>query len=126
MEMWLYRPHFAEQTESLEGLVGRTTIIPAVRAKDASMCDHSLNHATTPPKVADKVITTKFDISTIHGFAEVVKPNVAVCVVVLVVPSLSALQTALELLQTELELWSFHSHWCWVSILAHLHSPLVV
>jgi hypothetical protein len=77
------------------------------------------------------VITTKFDISTIHGFAEVVKPNVAVCVVVLVVwlialPSLSAMQTALELLQTALELWSFHSHWCWVSILAHLHSPLVV
>jgi hypothetical protein len=125
MEMWLYRPHFAEQTDSLEGLVGRTTTIPDARAKDASMCDHSLNHATTrSAKVADKLITTKFDISTIHGFAEVVKPNVAVCVVVLVVwlialPSLSALQTALEL-------WSFHSHWCWVSILAHSHSPLVV
>jgi hypothetical protein len=45
------------------------------------MCDYSLHFVTTrPAKVADKLVTTKFDISTTRGFAEVGEPNVAVCV----------------------------------------------
>jgi hypothetical protein len=45
------------------------------------MCDYSLHLVTTrPAKVADKLITTRFNISTTRGFAEVGEPNVAVCV----------------------------------------------
>jgi hypothetical protein len=45
------------------------------------MCDYSLHLVTTrPAKVADKLISTKFNISTTRGFAEVGEPNVAVCV----------------------------------------------
>ena len=45
------------------------------------MCDYSLHLVTTrPAKVADKLVSTKFNISTTRGFAEVGEPNVAVCV----------------------------------------------
>lgn len=45
------------------------------------MCDYSLHFVTTrPAEVADKLVTTKFDVSTTRGFAEVGVPNVAVCV----------------------------------------------
>jgi hypothetical protein len=49
--------------------------------KEASMCDYSLHFVPTrPAKVADKLVTTKFNVSTTRGFAEVGEPNVAVCV----------------------------------------------
>ena len=45
------------------------------------MCDYSLHFVTTrPAMVADKLVTTRFDVSTTRGFAEVGEPNVAVCV----------------------------------------------
>jgi hypothetical protein len=48
--------------------------------REAFMCDYSLDFVKTrPAKVADKVVTTKFNVSTTRGFAEVGEPNVAVC-----------------------------------------------
>jgi hypothetical protein len=45
------------------------------------MCDYSLHFVTTrPARVDDKLVTTKFNVSTTRGFAEVGEPNVAVCV----------------------------------------------
>jgi hypothetical protein len=44
------------------------------------MCDYSLHHvASRPAKVGDKLVTTKFNNSVTRGFATVVEPNVAVC-----------------------------------------------
>ena len=44
------------------------------------MCDYSLQHvASRPAKVGDKLITTSFNGSITHGFAEIGKPDVAVC-----------------------------------------------
>lgn len=44
------------------------------------MCDYSLHLVTSrPAKIADKLVTTKFDHSTTRGFAAIGEPNVAVC-----------------------------------------------
>ncbi len=44
------------------------------------MCDYSLHLVTSrPAKVADKLVTTKFAMSTTRGFAAIGEPNVAVC-----------------------------------------------
>jgi len=45
------------------------------------MCDYSLDFvASRPAKVGDKLVTTKFRNSVTRGFAAVVEPTVAVCV----------------------------------------------
>ena len=44
------------------------------------MCDYSLHHvATRPAQIEDKLVTTRFNNSITRGFAAVVEPNVAVC-----------------------------------------------
>src|SRR5262245_6916998 len=44
------------------------------------MCDYSLHLVTSrPAKVADRLVTTKFNSSTTRGFTAVGEPNVAVC-----------------------------------------------
>ena len=44
------------------------------------MCDYSLHHVTTrPAQIEDKLVTTRFNNSITRGFAAVVEPNVAVC-----------------------------------------------
>jgi hypothetical protein len=44
------------------------------------MCDYSLHAvASRPAKVGDKLITTRFPMSTTRGFAETGAPAVAVC-----------------------------------------------
>jgi hypothetical protein len=44
------------------------------------MCDYSLHNVVSrPAKVADKLVTTKFDNCITRGFAAVGEPNVAVC-----------------------------------------------
>jgi len=44
------------------------------------MCDYSLHDiATRPARVGDKLVTTQFTNSITRGFAGVVEPNVAVC-----------------------------------------------
>jgi hypothetical protein len=44
------------------------------------MCDYSLHHvASRPAKIGDKLIVTKFAYSITRGFAAVVEPHVAVC-----------------------------------------------
>lgn len=44
------------------------------------MCDYSLHLVTSrPAKIADKLVTTKFNNSTTRGFTAVGEPNVAVC-----------------------------------------------
>jgi hypothetical protein len=44
------------------------------------MCDYSLHAvASRPAKVGDKLITTKFPMTTTCGFAEIGAPSVAVC-----------------------------------------------
>ena len=44
------------------------------------MCDYSLHAvASRPAKVGDKLITTRFPMSTTRGFAETGAPSVAVC-----------------------------------------------
>jgi hypothetical protein len=45
------------------------------------MCDYSLLHvASRPAKAGDKLVSTKFSISTTGGFAAVGEPDIAVCV----------------------------------------------
>ena len=44
------------------------------------MCDYSLQHvASTPAKVGDKLVTTRFENSITRGFSAVGQPDVAVC-----------------------------------------------
>ncbi|NWG23057.1 MAG: hypothetical protein HXY30_01350 [Pseudorhodoplanes sp.] len=44
------------------------------------MCDYSLQHvASTPAKVGDKLVTTRFENSITRGFSAVGRPDVAVC-----------------------------------------------
>jgi hypothetical protein len=44
------------------------------------MCDYSLHAvASRPAKVGDKLVTTKFPMTTTCGFAEAGTPSVAVC-----------------------------------------------
>jgi len=44
------------------------------------MCDYSLHCvASRPAKVADELVTTRFDNTSTRGFAAVGDPNVAVC-----------------------------------------------
>jgi hypothetical protein len=44
------------------------------------MCDYSLHHvASRPARIDDKVVTTTFESSVTRGFAAVVEPDVAVC-----------------------------------------------
>jgi hypothetical protein len=44
------------------------------------VCDYSLHLVTSrPAKIADKLVTTKFNNSTTRGFAAIGEPSVAVC-----------------------------------------------
>ncbi len=44
------------------------------------MCDYSLQLvASRPAKIGDKLVTTKFNNSLTGGFAEVLEPTIAVC-----------------------------------------------
>ena len=43
------------------------------------MCDYSLELASRPAKVGDKLVSTGFPHTVTRGFASVDEPNVAVC-----------------------------------------------
>jgi hypothetical protein len=43
------------------------------------MCDYSLELASRPAKVGDKLVSTSFPHTVTRGFASVDEPNVAVC-----------------------------------------------
>jgi hypothetical protein len=44
------------------------------------MCDYSLHHvASRPANIGDKLVTTRFEMTSTRGFAAAAEPGVAVC-----------------------------------------------
>jgi hypothetical protein len=61
-------------------LLGRITNGPVAAEERHFMCDYSLHHvASRPANVGDKLMTTRFEMTSTRGFAAAAEPGVAVC-----------------------------------------------